>query len=74
MFLIGNTVTYSSKQLLISAPQNYCAKSVGESPKKVCHASFLQFLVYIVLGQDDNLGKNETFHGTTEYEQSGKAW
>ena len=51
--MIGNTVAYSSKQLFISAPQNYCTKSIGKFPKKVAHASFLQCSAYIVLGQDD---------------------
>ena len=46
-----------SKQLFISAPQNYCTKSIGKFPKGVAHASFLQCSAYIVLGQDDDLGK-----------------
>ena len=55
--MIGNTVAYSSKKLFISAPQNYFTKSAGKSPKKVVHARFLQYPVYIVLGQDDDLEK-----------------
>ena len=54
---MGNTVAYPSKQLFISASQNLCTKSIGTFSKKVAHASFLQCLVYIVLGQDDDLGK-----------------
>ena len=42
LFLIGNTVAYSSKQLFISVPQNCCTKSIGKFPKKVTHVSFLQ--------------------------------
>ena len=57
LFLIGNTVAYSSKQLFIIAPQICCTKSIGNFPKKVAHASFLQCLAYIVLGQDDCLRK-----------------
>ena len=30
---------------------------MGKSPKKVAHAIFLQYLAYIVLDQDDDLGK-----------------
>ena len=55
--MIGNTVACSSKKLFISAPQNYCTKRIGKFPKKVVHAGFLQCPVYIVLGQDDDLGK-----------------
>ena len=55
--MIGNTVTYSSKQLLIIAPQICCTKSIGKFSKKVAHASFLQCSAYIVLGQDDCLRK-----------------
>ena len=53
---------FESKQLFISAPQNYCTKSIGKFPKKFAHASFLQCSAYIVLGQDDELGKiNKNF-------------
>ena len=38
-------------------PQNCCTKSIGKFPMKVVHASFLQCSTYIVLGQDDDLGK-----------------
>ena len=59
--MIGNTVAYSSKQLSISAPQNYCTKIIGKFPTGEggggAHASFLQFSAYIVIGQDDDLGK-----------------
>ena len=55
--MIGNTVAYSSKQLFKSAPQNYCTKSTVKFPKKAAHASLLQCSAYIVLGQDDDLGK-----------------
>ena len=57
LFVIGNTIAYSSKQLFIKVPQNCCTKSIGKFPKNVAHASFLQCSTYIVLGQDDNLGK-----------------
>ena len=57
LLLIGNTVAYSSKQLFISAAQICCTKCIGHFPKKVAHASFLQFLACIVLGQDDCLRK-----------------
>ena len=36
---------------------NCYTKSIGKFPKKVAHASFLQCSTYIVLGQDDDLGK-----------------
>ena len=55
--LIGNTVAYSSKQLFISAPRNYCTKNIVKFPKKVADASFHQCSAYIVLGQDDDLGR-----------------
>ena len=32
-------------------------RCIGKFPKKVGHASFLQCSAYIVLGQDDDLGK-----------------
>ena len=54
--MIENTVAFSSKQLFISNPQNYGAKSVGKFPKEVVNASFLQCLAYIILGQADDLG------------------
>ena len=57
LILTGNTVAYSSKQLLISAPQNYCTKSIGKFPEGVAHASFLQCSAYIVLEQDDDIEK-----------------
>ena len=57
VFLIGNTVAYSVKQLFISAPQNYCTKSIGKLPQKIAHASFFQCSAYIVLGQDYDLGR-----------------
>ena len=57
VFLIGNTVAYSIKQLFISAPQICCTKSIGNFPEKVADASFLHCLAYIVLGQDDCLRK-----------------
>ena len=60
LFLIGNTVAYSSKQLFTSAPQNCCTKSIGkfhEGTPLLAHASFPQCSAYIVLGQDDDLGK-----------------
>ena len=50
-------VAYSSKQLFISAPENYCTKSIGKFPKAIAHASFLQCSASIDLGQDDDLGK-----------------
>ena len=65
--MIGNTVAYSSKQLFISAPENYCPKSVGKFLEKVALASFLQFSAYIVLGQDGDLGK-------ITLKIRGKAW
>ena len=75
MFLIGNTAAYSSKQLLISAPQNCCKKSIGKFPNKVAHVSFIQCSVYIVLGQDDCLKKlTKKFYGKIEWEESDKAW
>ena len=55
--MIGNTVAYSSKQLLISAPQNHCTKSIGKFPKGLAHASFPQCSAYIVLEQDDDIEK-----------------
>ena len=55
--MTGNTVAYSSKQLLISPPQNYFTKSTEKFPKKVVHASYLQYSVYIGLDQDDDLAK-----------------
>ena len=74
--MIGNTVSFSSKQLFISAPQNYCIKSIGKFPKKVAHASFLQCSTYIVLGQDDDLGKINLKmlwnHGTKNQVKHGK--
>ena len=54
--MIENTIAFSSKQLFISNPQNYGAKSVGKFPKEVVNASFLQCLAYIILGQADDLG------------------
>ena len=72
--MIGNTVAYSSKQLLTNAPQNYCTKSIGKFSKGVVHASLLQCSAYIVLGQDDGLRKiNLKIHGAIELEESGKA-
>ena len=53
-----STAAYSSKQLFISASQNYCTKSITKFPKKVAHANFLQYSAYIVLRQGDKLGKN----------------
>ena len=55
LFLVGNTVAYSNKQLFLSAPQNYCTKIIKKIPKKVAHASFLQCLAYIILDQDGRL-------------------
>ena len=69
--MIGNIVGHSSKQVFISAPQNWCnkkigkfpkkvdhaTKSIGKVPKNVAHASFLQSLAYIVLDQDEILPK-----------------
>ena len=73
--MIGNTVAYSSKQLFISAPQNYCTNSVGKFPEKVDHTRFPQCSVYLVLGQDDDLGKiNLKFYETIEWEESDKVW
>ena len=57
LFLIENTAAYSSKQLIISAPQNYCTKSIGKFPNKVDHANLLQCSAYIVLGQGNGLEK-----------------
>ena len=36
LYLIGNTVAYSSKQLFISAPRNCYTKSIGKFPKIKC--------------------------------------
>ena len=60
---LGNTVAYPNRQLFISAPQNYCTnKSVGKFPKKIAHARFLQCSAYIVLSQDNDLGKINLKH------------
>ena len=45
------TVAYSSKLLFTSAPRHDCTKSIGKFP------IFLQCSAYIVLGQNDDLGK-----------------
>ena len=55
--LVKTYLAYSSKQLFISAPQNYCTKGIGKFHKKVAHAGFLLCSAYIVLGQHDDLGK-----------------
>ena len=40
-----------------SSMLNCYTKSIEKFPKKVAHASFLQFSAYMVLGQDDSLRK-----------------
>ena len=55
--MIGNTVAYPSKQLFISVSHNNCTKSKEKFPKEIAHVSFLESSAYIVLGQDDGLGK-----------------
>ena len=40
-----------------SSMLNCYTKSIEKFPKKVAHASFLQCSTYIILGQDDDLGK-----------------
>ena len=54
----SNTIAYSNKQLFIRVLHRiYYTKSIGKFPERVAHASFLQCSAYIVLGQDDDLGK-----------------
>ena len=47
---------------------------MGKFPRKVAHASFAQWSLHIVLGQDGSLEKINRNILRNHREESGKAW